>query len=236
MPDYWISQPEDIESRGASSAGGGFHELVVFLPAEESFSRRVALRMSKGGACKVDPAYDQVVAIKALIQSNLAAYYSQRPSGYSARLRDTVHCSPGYFARELILHGEDLVDSAGMERSQVFSEAQVEATPANQALVPQAGLAYYAPVEQSGSTASVAELQARIRFLEGQLRADLPYLRLYKFGGISLLVALVSLLGWAFTGIGVPFHPVFAAMVIPVAIGVIVMAFYLRREVHDPQS
>jgi uncharacterized membrane protein (DUF485 family) len=86
------------------------------------------------------------------------------------------------------------------------------------------------PVEQDSPNVGVAQLQARVRFLEAQLRADAPYLRLYKFGAISLGLAIVSLIGWAITGIGVPFHPVFAAMAIPVAIGVIVMAFHLRRE------
>ena len=81
---------------------------------------------------------------------------------------------------------------------------------------------------------SVAQLQARIRFLEAQLRADLPYLQIYKFGGTSVLVAIVSLAAWAITGIGVPFHPVFAAMAVPVAIGVMVMAFFLRREANSP--
>jgi hypothetical protein len=74
----------------------------------------------------------------------------------------------------------------------------------------------------------LAQLQARVRFLEAQLGTDRPYLQLYKLGGVSLLVAVISLIGWAITGIGVPFHPVFAAMVIPVAVGVLAMAFFLR--------
>lgn len=79
--------------------------------------------------------------------------------------------------------------------------------------------------------ADVQPLLDKIKFLEVELRSNLPYLQMYKFGAGSLLVAVVSLLVWAFTGTGVPFHPVFAAMVIPAAIGLMVMAFLVRREI-----
>lgn len=84
-------------------------------------------------------------------------------------------------------------------------------------------------VEQP-TTESVPQLQARIRFLETQLYADQPYLRLYRVGGLSLFAALISLLSWVVLGIGVPFHPIFAVMTIPVAIGIVIMAFAVRRE------
>ena len=80
----------------------------------------------------------------------------------------------------------------------------------------------------------VQPLLDKIKFLEGQLRSTLPYLQMYKFGAGSLLVAIVSLIVWAFTGAGVPFHPVFAALVIPAAIGLMAMAFLVRREILDP--
>ena len=73
-------------------------------------------------------------------------------------------------------------------------------------------------------------LEAKIRFLESQLQSDRPYSQLYKLGAGSLFVAIVSLAFWALTGIGAPFHPIFAAVVIPVAIGVIVMAFLVRHD------
>ena len=74
----------------------------------------------------------------------------------------------------------------------------------------------------------------RIRFLEGQLRSNLPYMQMYKFGAGSLVVAIVSLIVWALTGAGVPFHPVFAALVIPASIGLMVMAFLVRRDIPNP--
>jgi len=77
----------------------------------------------------------------------------------------------------------------------------------------------------------VGQLLKRIEFLEAQLRSNVPYLQMYKFGAGSLLVALVSLLVWLFTGTGAPFHPIFAAMVIPAAIGLMVMAFLVRRDI-----
>jgi hypothetical protein len=74
------------------------------------------------------------------------------------------------------------------------------------------------------------ELSARIRFLESQLKTDRPYSQLYKFGAGSLFVALISLAFWAVTGIGAPFHPIFALGVVPAALGVMAMAFLVRRE------
>jgi hypothetical protein len=78
----------------------------------------------------------------------------------------------------------------------------------------------------------ILKLYERIRFLEAQLQRDTRFpLQLYKLGGASLIVGAISLIVWAATGIGVPFHPVFAATVIPVSIGVMVMAFLLKREI-----
>ena len=71
-------------------------------------------------------------------------------------------------------------------------------------------------------------LQQRVRFLEAQLEADRPYLRLYRLGAGSLFVAILSLVVWLLTGAGMPFHPIFAAVVIPAAMGIIGMAFLLR--------
>lgn len=73
-------------------------------------------------------------------------------------------------------------------------------------------------------------LEDRVRFLETQLRGDRPFSQLYKLGAGSLFVALMSLAFWAFTGIGAPFHPIFAAAVVPASIGAIAMAFLIRRD------
>lgn len=88
--------------------------------------------------------------------------------------------------------------------------------------------------EQCAPKAEVQLLLDKIKSLEIKLTSSLPYLQMYKFGAGSLLVAVVSLIVWAFTGAGVPFHPVFAALVIPAAIGLMVMAFLVRREFPDP--
>jgi hypothetical protein len=104
-------------------------------------------------------------------------------------------------------------------------------------------LATVLPQETAAATAAactpsleVFQLQDRVKFLEAQLRSTLPYLQMYKFGAGSLLVAVISLLVWVVTGAGVPFHPVFAVMVIPAAIGLMVMAFLVRRDIPNPPS
>lgn len=97
------------------------------------------------------------------------------------------------------------------------------------------------PVTSQDTAASTPDIEAqrlleRVKFLEAQLRSSLPYLQMYKFGAGSLLVAVISLLAWLLTGTGAPFHPVFAVMVIPVAIGLMVMAFLVRRDIPNSRS
>jgi hypothetical protein len=79
------------------------------------------------------------------------------------------------------------------------------------------------------SLAEKNRLEAKVRFLEAELRSDRPYSQLYKLGAGSLFVALISLVFWGLTGIGAPFHPIFAATVAPASIGIVVMAFLVRR-------
>ena len=76
--------------------------------------------------------------------------------------------------------------------------------------------------------ANIVALEKQIRFLEMQLESHKPYLQLYRLGAGSLFVAVLSLAVWLLTGIGLPFHPIFAVGVIPAAIGVIAMAFFIR--------
>jgi hypothetical protein len=73
-----------------------------------------------------------------------------------------------------------------------------------------------------------AELHTKVRFLEMQLQADRPYAQLYKLGAGSLFVAVISLVFWGLTGIGAPFHPIFALAAVPVSVGLIGMAFLVR--------
>jgi hypothetical protein len=72
------------------------------------------------------------------------------------------------------------------------------------------------------------KLEEKVRFLEAQIKSQRPYLQLYRLGAGSLFVAVLSIVVWLITGIGIPFHPIFALGVIPAAIGVIVMAFLVR--------
>jgi hypothetical protein len=86
------------------------------------------------------------------------------------------------------------------------------------------------------SLATKIELQEKVRFLEAELRADRPYSQLYKLGAGGLFVAVISLVFWIITGIGAPFHPIFSAAVIPVSLGLIVMAFLIRHEKRQPKN
>jgi hypothetical protein len=74
----------------------------------------------------------------------------------------------------------------------------------------------------------VLALERKIRFLEMQLESHRPYLQLYRLGAASLFIAILSIVVWLITGIGIPFHPVFAGVVVVPAIGVMVMAFLIR--------
>jgi hypothetical protein len=80
----------------------------------------------------------------------------------------------------------------------------------------------------TSADAEIRRLTERVRFLEAELRTDRPYLQLYRLGASSLLVSALSLMVWALTGIGIPFHPIFAGCVIPASLGVIAMAFLIR--------
>ncbi len=86
------------------------------------------------------------------------------------------------------------------------------------------------PVEvKSGeSDKEMRKLQERIQFLQSQLESQRPHLQLYRLGAGSLFVAVISLVVWLLTGTGIPFHPIFAAGVIPASLGVIAMGFLIR--------
>jgi len=90
--------------------------------------------------------------------------------------------------------------------------------------------------EQTPIERQCAELRAKIRFLESQLHADKPYSRLYNLGAGSLFAAVISLTFWALTGVGVPFHPIFAAATVPASVGLIIMAFLTRGKVSNTEG
>jgi len=122
-------------------------------------------------------------------------------------------------------------DEAQMQILETVSRKGITAVaPTTSVGLPPAATAH----EHCVPRAEVQPLLDKIRSLEIQLRSNLPYAQMYRFGAGSLLVAIVSLIVWAFTGAGVPFHPVFAALVIPAAIGLMAMAFLVRREIPDP--
>jgi len=77
------------------------------------------------------------------------------------------------------------------------------------------------------------QLDTKSRLLEHQLHCDRPYLQVFRLGAASLLLAVLSILVWFFTGVGVPFHPVFAAATIPAAMAVVVMAFLIKPKEQD---
>jgi hypothetical protein len=77
-------------------------------------------------------------------------------------------------------------------------------------------------------TTRVKELEKKVKFLESQLHCDRPYLQLYRLGAGGFLAAIISLVMWVAAGVGIPFHPIFAAGVIPLSIAIIVMAFLIR--------
>ena len=84
--------------------------------------------------------------------------------------------------------------------------------------------------ESESGPVKIQELEAKIHVLENQLQNDKPYLQIYRLGAGSFLVAALSVLLWMFVGISAPFHPIFAALVIPAALGVMAMAFLIRRD------
>ena len=78
-----------------------------------------------------------------------------------------------------------------------------------------------------------AKLEARVRLLEAQLQSEKPYARLYRLGAGSFLISAISLVYWALTGVGAPFHPLFAAATIPASIAVVIMAFLIRGKLPE---
>lgn len=80
------------------------------------------------------------------------------------------------------------------------------------------------------------ELKAKLHILQEQLHCDHRHLQLYRFGATGLVVAVLSILMWYFTGIGAPFHPVFAGLVIPVALGMMAMAVLMKPKPNDGEK
>jgi hypothetical protein len=88
-------------------------------------------------------------------------------------------------------------------------------------------------VEIDVQRSNIKELEQKVSMLEHQLRCDRPYLQLYRLGASTLLVAVISIVFWLLTGVGVPFHPVFATVVAPVSVALIIMAFLTKPKKID---
>jgi hypothetical protein len=86
------------------------------------------------------------------------------------------------------------------------------------------------------SEATIRELERTVRSLESQIKNDNFHLRLYRLGAGAFLFGAGSLVIRAFTGLGAPLHPVFAAMVIPVSIVLMIMAFLARPDSKQPSQ
>jgi hypothetical protein len=77
------------------------------------------------------------------------------------------------------------------------------------------------------------DLRMKVELLEHQLQCDRSHLQLFRQGAAGLLISLVSILFWWITGVGAPFHPVFAAVVMPVSVGLMAMAFLIKSTKLD---
>ena len=97
---------------------------------------------------------------------------------------------------------------------------------------------YLLKIKKTESHLDRIALEDRVRILEHFLSCDRPYLHLYRLGACSLLAALLSLLTSMLLGVGIPFHPVFAIVVTPASLGVMVMAFLIKpkKEVGEPHK
>jgi len=86
----------------------------------------------------------------------------------------------------------------------------------------------------------IAHLERELQILRRQALMDKPHVYLYRLGAGLLFVSCLSLLMWYFTGVAVPFHPIFAGVTIPISIFIVVMAFFVRsivahRNFHEQQ-
>jgi hypothetical protein len=75
-----------------------------------------------------------------------------------------------------------------------------------------------------------SRLEKEIAFLKDQLQSTNLAVRIYNIGAVGFLGAVFSLLVWSFTGVGAPLHPTFAILLVPVSLGLFVMAFLTRRD------
>src|SRR2546427_10688500 len=73
----------------------------------------------------------------------------------------------------------------------------------------------------------IAQLKLKNESLRGALRSNLPYMRVFRLGAGLFTAALATLVLLLWSGIAIPFHPVFALIALPVSLGFIIMAYLL---------
>jgi hypothetical protein len=142
--------------------------------------------------------------------------------GPGKRFLAISHVLASAYRQDMYLHGLD-----PMRYDLAYVKALMSATKPEMS-DPQAVARSSEDSVNRGSDKEIRRLQERIHFLQSQLQSQKPHLRLYRFGAGSLFVAVISLVVWLLTGTGIPFHPIFAAGVIPASLGVIVMGFLIR--------
>jgi hypothetical protein len=77
---------------------------------------------------------------------------------------------------------------------------------------------------------SPERLKMRIRLLERRpQKPEHAFTALYMCGAVSFWITAVSLAIWWLADIASPLHPIFASLVIPASVGVMGMAFLVRR-------
>lgn len=82
--------------------------------------------------------------------------------------------------------------------------------------------------EEQSRDVLIHELQQEVELLKFQLRSASPYKQLYRLGATGLLLAVLSITVWTLTGVGLPFHPVFAFGMVPTCAVIIAIAFLVR--------
>jgi hypothetical protein len=79
-------------------------------------------------------------------------------------------------------------------------------------------------------------LHKKVLLLQAELRKNIPYLQLYRFGAGAFSLSVLSVLIWLFTGIAIPFHQAFALAAIPTSIGFMLMAYLTKKyKIYDTE-
>jgi hypothetical protein len=74
------------------------------------------------------------------------------------------------------------------------------------------------------------QLSLKVEVLQAELRKNVPYLQLYRFGAGAFSLSVISLVAWLLTGVAIPFHPVFALTALPSGVAFMIMAWMIRKD------